>query len=147
MPKRAYALVGLMKCDSSSAYSFINIISHRGVEISVNGYTLDLDMAPKDENGTVNILEIRKDNMVWASGTLFFDPSTGVYFPDQDEPPKDESTKDEKKDKKEEKKKEEKKKENNPKPKRKKKRQRRKGRVVMVDSVETVGPGNIVNIF
>lgn len=57
-------------------------ISPKSIDVLVGKHKLDLSKAPKDKDGIIEILEIRADGMVWATGELFFDPATGTYFPD-----------------------------------------------------------------
>ena len=138
--KKVYPAIGIMK-SSGSKYSMVTSVTAAGVTIRVNGHTIKLDMAPKDKNGVVEVLELRGDNMIWASGVRYFDPSTGEYFPGKQEEEEEE---------------EEGKKKDPPPPdcgwkrvQRGKTRNRRRkpsGRI-MVNSVDTVMPGAHVNIF
>lgn len=121
----------------SSKYGFDMLFTDfRGeilMNIIVNGHPLNLDMAPKNCMGTVELLELRPDNMVWASGVPFFDPSTGMYYPkgipEKEEEEEEASRKKTKK-----------------KTPKKRTKRRRKSKAVMVDSVETVEPGGTVII-
>jgi hypothetical protein len=57
-------------------------ISPRSIDVLVGKHKLDLSRAPRDKDGIIEIIEIRDDGMVWATGVLYFDPATGTYFPD-----------------------------------------------------------------
>ena len=66
------------------------IAMHVGREItfSYKGENFDLDKAPKDANGTVELLEV-KDDVVWTTGIPYFDPATRTYLPSiEKKPPK-----------------------------------------------------------
>ena len=80
MPRRGPA-IGTM------TGGFTTSITSDGITVFVRGKKLNLDMAPKDENGTIELLEVRDDGMVWASGVRYFDPATDTYFLDAPEHP------------------------------------------------------------
>jgi hypothetical protein len=132
-----YPVVGLMKG------GFNTIISPSGTAIYVRGKKLNLDMAPKNKHGTIEVLEIRDDGNVWATGVCYYDPRTDTYFPDQED---DVEAKKEEKEKKDYKPKD-------IEPLKKsirkttKKTPRRKSRVNSKDSIGVVESGCIVNIF
>jgi hypothetical protein len=128
--KKVYPMIGVMK-SSSRKYSMVTSITGEGIAIRVNGHKINLDMAPKDENGVVKVLDLRDDDIVWTSGVRYFDPATGEYFPKTslrcDEILKIAAGKEEEHEEGEEV--EEEKEE------------------VVVDSIGTVGTGCVVNIF
>ena len=127
----------------------VTSITNDGIIFRANGRKFTLDMAPKDENGVVKLLELREDDMIWASGVLYFDPATGEYFPGQDSlsfekdkiPEKEKENEDEKPVKRAC----EVSRKNSPKPVVTKRR--RKGSRIIMDSVEEVGSGYVVNVF
>jgi hypothetical protein len=54
-------------------------VTSSGVAFIAHGKEINLDGAPKNADGAVEMLEI-KDGIVWASGVPYFDPSAGTYF-------------------------------------------------------------------
>ena len=82
--RKVYCAIGTMS-NKSGKYALTTKVNPKGVQVYVNDYKLDLNKAPQNEHGTVEVLELRPDHMVWASGTLFFDPSKGTYFPKEGE--------------------------------------------------------------
>jgi len=133
-------LIGEMKGGFTTTFS-------NGITVSVQGKKLNLDMAPKNEYGTIEVLEIRDDGNVWASGVCYYDPRTDTYFPDQEDD--DVETKKKKEDDDEDK---DRKPKDSPPLKKSirkttKRAPRRKPRVISKDSIGVVGPGCTVNIF